>query len=145
MAGMGHLKRICKDAFSVAGAVQKTCSWETLGGQGTDFLRGVAWQVQHFVWPGISFSWQALHLRQVKWKNRKTHSYEAISSALNFPYFKEVSQNCFVFDAVKFEKWWSLKELFRFGWCQVQKLRKCRKNSCVFKLADRQTDRQTDR
>ena len=26
MAGMGLLKRICKDAFSVAGAVQKTCS-----------------------------------------------------------------------------------------------------------------------
>ena len=26
MASMGHLKRICKDAFSVAGAVQKTCS-----------------------------------------------------------------------------------------------------------------------
>ena len=26
MAGMGHLKMICKDAFSVAGAVQKTCS-----------------------------------------------------------------------------------------------------------------------
>ena len=42
MAGMGHLKRICKDAFSVAGAVQKTCSWEMLGGQGADFLRGVA-------------------------------------------------------------------------------------------------------
>jgi len=26
MAGVGHLKRICKDAFSVAGAVQETCS-----------------------------------------------------------------------------------------------------------------------
>ena len=26
MAGMGHLKRVCKDAFSVAGAVQETCS-----------------------------------------------------------------------------------------------------------------------
>ena len=26
MAGVRHLKRICKDAFSVAGAVQKTCS-----------------------------------------------------------------------------------------------------------------------
>ena len=26
MAGMGHLKRICKDAFSVAGAVLETCS-----------------------------------------------------------------------------------------------------------------------
>ena len=43
MAGVGHLKRICKDAFSVAGAVQKICSWEMLGGQGADFLRGVAY------------------------------------------------------------------------------------------------------
>ena len=47
MAGMGHLKRICKDAFSVAGAVQKTCSWEMSGGQGADFLRGVAfWSIR---------------------------------------------------------------------------------------------------
>ena len=37
MAGMGHLKRICKDAFSVAGAVQKTCSSEMFGGQGRWF------------------------------------------------------------------------------------------------------------
>ena len=42
MAGVGHLKRICTDAFSVAGAVQETCSSELLGGQGADFLRGVA-------------------------------------------------------------------------------------------------------
>ena len=42
MAGVGHLKRICKDAFRVAGAIQKTCSSEMLGGQGADFLRGVA-------------------------------------------------------------------------------------------------------
>ena len=47
MAGMGHLKRICKDAFSVAGAVQRTCWWEMLGGQGADFLRGVAfWSIR---------------------------------------------------------------------------------------------------
>jgi len=32
MAGMGHLKGICEDAFSVAGAVQETCSSEMLGG-----------------------------------------------------------------------------------------------------------------
>ena len=38
---MGNLKRICKDAFSVAGAVQETFSSELLGGQGADFLRGV--------------------------------------------------------------------------------------------------------
>ena len=73
MAGVGHLKRVCKDAFSVAGAVQETSSSELLGGPGADFLRRVAfaasdlqvcwddfaWQVQHFVWPGITFSWQA--------------------------------------------------------------------------------------
>ena len=47
MAGVGHLKRICQDAFRVAGAVQKTCSWEMLGGQGADFLRGVAfWSIR---------------------------------------------------------------------------------------------------
>ena len=40
MAGVGHLKRICKDAFSVAGAVQETFSSELFGGQGADFLRG---------------------------------------------------------------------------------------------------------
>ena len=31
-----------KDAFSVAGAAQETCSSELLGGLGADFLRGVA-------------------------------------------------------------------------------------------------------
>ena len=41
MAGVGHLKRIWKDTFSVAGTVQETCSSEMLGGPGADFLRGV--------------------------------------------------------------------------------------------------------
>ena len=93
MAGVGHLKRICKDAFSVAGAVQKTCSSEMLGGQGADFLREVAFwsiRVQHFVWPGINFSWQAQYFRQVEWKSCKTHWYEAVSAALNFSFLKEV-------------------------------------------------------
>ena len=42
MAGVEHLKRICKDAFSVAGAIQETCSSEMLGGPDADFLSGVA-------------------------------------------------------------------------------------------------------
>jgi len=47
MAGVGHPKRICKDAFSVAGAVQETCSSELLGGPGADFLRVVAfWNIR---------------------------------------------------------------------------------------------------
>ena len=37
MAGVGHLKRIWKDAFRAAGAVQETCSSEMLGGQGACF------------------------------------------------------------------------------------------------------------
>ena len=45
-----HNKRICKDAFSVAGAVQETCSSEMLGGQGADFLRRVAfWSIRSSV------------------------------------------------------------------------------------------------
>ena len=44
-AWVGHLKKICKDAFSVAGAVQETCSSEMLGGQGAPtFLSGVAFR-----------------------------------------------------------------------------------------------------
>jgi len=47
MAGVGHVKRICKDAVSLAGAVQETCPSEMLGGQGADFLRGVAfWSIR---------------------------------------------------------------------------------------------------
>ena len=50
MAGVGHLNRICKDAFSVAGAVQETSSSELLGGPGADFLRGVAfWSIRSSV------------------------------------------------------------------------------------------------
>ena len=45
MASMGHLKRICNDAFSVTGPVQDTSSPALLGGPGADFLRGVPfWQ-----------------------------------------------------------------------------------------------------
>jgi len=55
MAGVGHLKRICKDACSVAGAVQETSSSELLGGEGADFLRVVAfWR--------ISVTGAALHM-----------------------------------------------------------------------------------
>jgi len=60
MAGVGHLKRICKDAFPVAGAVQETCSSscrrgtrdmfiELLGGPGADF-RVAFWSIRSSVW-----------------------------------------------------------------------------------------------
>ena len=46
MAGVGHAKRICKDAFSVAGALQETCLSEMLGGPGADCVRGGASDLQ---------------------------------------------------------------------------------------------------
>ena len=115
-------------------------------------------------WPGITFSWQAQYFRQVEWKNCKTHWYEAVSSALNCPFLKEVSQNCFVFDltlptskiaevsqdclvcdVVKFTNFGGLAELLRFWCCQVQKLRTSRRVALFSSLqTDRQTDRQTD-
>ena len=161
LAGVGHWKRIFKDAFRVAGAVQKTCSSEMLGGQGADFLRRVAfWSIRSSgLWPGINFSWQAQYFTQVEWKDRKTHWYESVSSALNFPFLKEVSQNssflmactskneevsqnCFVSDVVKFKKWRRLAELFRFGRSYVQTLRKSRRISSLLILhIDRSIDR----
>ena len=48
MAGVGHLKRIFKDAFRVAGTIQKTCSSEMLGGQGAGAALRMTWH-QFFV------------------------------------------------------------------------------------------------
>ena len=94
MASVGHLQRICADAFRVAGARQQTCSSEMLGGRGADFLRRVAfWSIRSSVLGGWfcvacaalrmtwhHFLWQAQYFRQVEWKNRKTYWYEAVSS-----------------------------------------------------------------
>ena len=64
-----------------------------------------------YVWPGITFSWDAQYFRQVDWKNRKTQWYEAVRKSRRIASFlmlstlknKDVSQDCFVFDLVKFE------------------------------------------
>ena len=103
MADVGHLKRICKDAFRVAGAVQEICSSELLGGQGIDVLRGVAfWSIRPsgllrwFYVTGVALFHGRRYFRQMEWKNRRTHWYEVVSSALN----RLVSflQNSFVFN-----------------------------------------------
>ena len=56
MAGVGDLKRICTDAFFVAGAVQEASSAEMFGAQGVDFLRGVAfWRIKSSAMPRCYF------------------------------------------------------------------------------------------
>ena len=129
MAGVGHLKRIFKDAFRVAGAVYKRhvhqrcsevralISWEGLHFGVSDLQvcwDDFAWQVQHVVWPGINFSWQAQYFTQVEWKNRKTHWLHstfhfwrksrriALFLTLLSSNIEEVSQNRCLVDVVKF-------------------------------------------
>ena len=85
----------------------------------------------------------------------------AVNFALNFPFLKEVTQNCFVLDVANFKTWGRLAELLRFWCCQLQELRKSRRiasfltlssskveevsQTCVaFKHADRQINRRID-
>ena len=59
---------------------------------------------------------------------------------------EEVSENCFIFDVVNFEKRGSLAELLRFWCCQLWKMKKSRRIAWFSSLQiDRQKDRQTDR
>ena len=42
LAVVGYLKKICKNAFCMAGGIQETHGSDMLGGQGADFPRRVA-------------------------------------------------------------------------------------------------------
>ena len=133
----------------VAGAVQETHESDMLEGPRADFVRGVAfWSIRssgllrwfcmtgalsRMSWP--HFLVAAEYFRQMERKNRKTYWYEAVSFALNFPFLKEVSQNCFVFYVARFENWGSLAELLCF-WCgQLEKLRKSRRIAAFLTLS----------
>ena len=121
--GAGHSKRIWKDAFCVAGAVQETCSSEMLGGQGADFLRGVAfWSIRS---SGLLrwFCVTGAALRMI-W-----HHFCAAGAAL-YTDGVEKSQNALVrgrqlcTQLSIFEG--SLAELLSFWCCQLRKLKESR-------------------
>jgi len=155
MAGVGHLKRICKDAFSVAGAVQETMFIRAVRRSGRWFPeRGCILEHQIFRFvemilhdrcstsydlaslfrgrrnslDGVEKSQNALirdrqlctqlsifeaellrfwccQLGKLR-KSRRLVSFLTLSSSKN----EEVSQNCCVFDVVKFKNWGSLAE-----------------------------------
>ena len=154
--------------------MQETCSSELFGGQGTDFLRGVAfWSIKfsgllrwfcvtgaalrmtwlHFfvasaildrrrrsgnIAKRICTRLSALHSTFHFWRrSHRVASFLMLSTSKK----EEVSQNCFVFDVIKFKGWGSLAELLRFWPCQVQKLRKSRRIAAFSSL---QIDRYTD-
>ena len=138
MAGVGHLKRIFKDACRVPGAVQKTRSSEMLGGQGADFLREAAFcsirssgLLRWFCVTGaaLRMTW---HHFFVAGAILSTGGLEKIAKRIGtkllaLPFLKEVSQNCFVFDVVKLKNWRSLAEVLRLWRCQLWKMRKSRR------------------
>ena len=106
MAGVGHFKRIWKDAFGVAGAVQDTqiraeISWERLHFGAWD--RQVCGKIAKLIGTRPT----ALHSTFHFWrKSRRIASFLMLSSSKN---------------------WRSLAEPFRFWCCQVQELRKSRR------------------
>ena len=88
-----------------------------------------------------TFHFWCCQLRKLR-RPRRPVSFLMLSSSK----IEVVSQNCFVFDVVKFKNWGSLAELSRFWRCQVQTLRKSRRIAAFSSLqVDRQTDRQTNR
>ena len=129
MAGVGHLKRICKDAFSLAGAVQETCSSEL-------FRKSGRW----FPERGCILEHQIFRFAEMILRDRCSTSYDLASlfrgRCSTLDRWTGKNAKCIgtrpsalhsVFDVVNFEKWGSLAELFRFWCCQLKKMRKsCR-------------------
>ena len=73
-------------------------------------------------------------------KNHKTHWYEAVSFALNFPFLQDVLQSCFIFDVVNFKKRWSLAELCRFGAMSFRFFEKSRRPVSFLMLSTSKTE-----
>ena len=65
------------------------------------------------------------------WKNRKTHWYEAVSSALNFAFLKDVSQNCFLFDVVNFENLRKSRRIVSFLMLSNSKVEEVSQTCCA--------------
>ena len=141
MAGVGHLKRICKDAFSVAGAVQETCSSELLGGPGADFLIRVAfWSLRSWgllrwfcVTGGCSPSYDLASLfggrRRTlnRWNGKIAKRIGTRPSPLLSTFHSwRMSRRIASFSMLSTLKNGSLADLLCFWCCQVQKLSKSR-------------------
>ena len=113
-------------------STRETCSSEMLGGQGADFLRGVAfWSIRssgllrwfcvtgaalRMTWHHFCVAGAALYTDGVEKSQNALVRGRQLCTQLSIC-LKEVSQNCFVFDVVNFENWGSLSELLRFQTC----------------------------
>ena len=122
---------------------------QRLGGQGADFLRGVAfWSIRSsgllrwFCVTGAAFrmTWhhflrQAQHFRQMEWKNCKTQWYEAVSSLHPMVYFWRKSRRIasFLLSTSKIDE---VSQNCFVLTLSSSKIEEVSQNGFVFKLAD---------
>jgi len=167
MAGVGHLKRICKD-------LQK-CIFRGRPSTRDMFIRAVRRSGRWFPERGCILEHQIFRFAEMILRDRRSTSYDLASlfrgkrnsldrwsgkiakrigtrpTALHSIFYfwrtsrrialflmlstseiEEVSQNCFVFDVVKFKTWGSLAELFRFLMLSSSKIKEVSQNCFVF-------------
>ena len=145
MAGVWHLKKICKDAFRVAGAVH--------GSTKDMFIRDVRRSGRLFPEKGCILEHEICSFAKMILRHRCSTSYDLASifrgrrstldrwsgkiakhigtrpSALHpiLKFWRTSRIMALFFDVVKFKNWRSLAELLRFGCCQLRETKKsCR-------------------
>ena len=143
MAGVGDLKRICKDGIFRG---RRSTRWHVhqswLGGPGADFLRGVAfWSIISSVlgtWfcvtgAALRMTWHHFFVAGAvlyidRWSGKIAKPIGTRPSALHstFHFWRIGLAELLRVWCCQVKKWGSLAELLRFWCCQVQKLRKSR-------------------
>ena len=72
----------------------------------------------------------------MEWTNRKTHRYEAVSSALNLPFLKDISQNCFVFWCFELRKLRKSRRIDSFLTLPSSNIEEISQNRCIFDVVN---------
>ena len=146
---MAQAKRIWKDAFRVAGAVQETCPSKMLGGPGADFLRGATfWSIRssgllrwfcvtgaalRMTWHHFSRAGAALDTDGVGKSQNALVRGRQLCTQLSI--FEGSLAELLHFELRKLENWENLAKLLRLWCCQVQKLRKSRRPAALLMLS----------
>ena len=88
-----------------------------------------AWQLQEFVWLGLTFSWQAQSFWSIHFKIAETYWNSEVKSLVHMQFLKDVSQKSFAFEvqSVIFEG--SLAEKLPFWVSNFQTWRKSRRQA----------------
>ena len=137
LASVENLRRIRKDACRLAGSVQEACSSEMLGGQGADFLRGVAfWSIRSsgflrwFCVTGAALcvTW---HHFSVAGAILQRHGLEKLQKALVRGL--QLCTQLSIFEG-------DLADLLHFWCCQLRKLRKFRRIASFSTLSSSKID-----